>query len=216
MKTYLNIIEIFILFFCLAQVSSAQVTSDQLIEAISENKAEEVEQMLESGTDANELSMVGATPLIHATWGKNIKIVKVLVQQGADINLNTERFGSALNVAAGVGAGGIAYLLIENGANLNSQDSEGKTPLMSAIYLKHPDLAKMLIDNGADVNIKGDSDWTALMFAAMRGDVESVKNLIDANAEVNSKTKDGVTPLQKATALEYKEIITILKTAGAE
>lgn len=216
MKTYLNIIQIFILLFNLAQVSFTQVTSNQLMEAISEGKAEEVKQLLENGTNANELSIVGATPLIHATWGKNIKIVKLLVQHGADINLNTERFGSALNVAASVGAGGIAYLLIENGANLNAQDNEGKTPLMSAIYLSHPDLAKMLIDNGADVNLKGDSDWTALIFAAMRGDVESVKNLIDARADVNSKTKDGETPLQRAAALEYKDIITILKKAGAE
>ena len=216
MKTYLYIIQIFILLFCLAQVSFAQVTSDQLMEAISESNSEKVEQMLESGTDANELSMVGATPLIHATWGKDITIVKLLVQHGADINLNTERFGSALNVAASVGAGEIAYLLMENGADLNAQDNEGKTPLMSAIYLNHPDLAKMLIDNGADVNIKGDSDWSALMFAAMRGDVESVNNLVDAKVDVNSKSKDGETPLQRATALEYKDIITILKKAGAE
>jgi ankyrin repeat protein len=216
MRTHLFIIQISILIFCLAQVSFTQVTSDQLVEVISESKAEEVEQMLESGTDANELSSVGATPLIHATWGKDITIVKLLVENGADINLNTERFGCALNVAASVGAGEIADYLIENEVNLNCQDKEGKTPLMSAIYDSQPDMAKMLIDKGADVNIKGDSDWTALMFAAMRGDVESVKNLIDANVNVNSKTKDGETPLQRATALEYKEIIAILKNAGAE
>jgi hypothetical protein len=59
-------------------------------------------------------------------------------------------------------------------------------------------------------------DWTALMFATMRGDVESVKNLIDAKADVNSRTTDGETPLRRATELEYKEIIIILKKAGAK
>jgi ankyrin repeat protein len=54
------------------------------------------------------------------------------------------------------------------------------------------------------------------MFAAMRGDIENVKNLVDAKADVNSKTKDGETPIQRATALEYKEIITILKKTGTE
>lgn len=87
---------------------------------------------------------------------------------------------------------------------------------MTAIYAGHPALAKLLIDSGADIKIKAVLDWTALMFAAMRGDVESVKNLIDARADVNSKTTDGETPFQIAIELEYKEIINILKKAGAK
>ena len=87
---------------------------------------------------------------------------------------------------------------------------------MMAIYSTHPVVAKILINAGADVNIKGKADWTALMFAVMRGDVENVKNLIAAGADVNTHTKDGETPLQRAEALEYNEIITILKNAGAK
>ena len=112
MRTHLFIIQIFILLFCLAQVSFTQVTSNQLMEAISERNSDEVKKLLETGADANELTEIGATPLIHATWGKDITIVKLLVENGADINLNTERFGCALNVAASVGAGEIADYLI--------------------------------------------------------------------------------------------------------
>jgi len=54
------------------------------------------------------------------------------------------------------------------------------------------------------------------MFATMRGDVESVNNLIDAKADINARTTDGETPLQRATELEYNEIIIILKKAGAK
>jgi hypothetical protein len=45
--------EIFILLFCLAQVSFTQVTSAQLMETISEGKAGEVKQLLDSGAEAN-------------------------------------------------------------------------------------------------------------------------------------------------------------------
>ena len=69
MKTYLNIIQINILLFLLTQVSFTQVTSSQLMEAISEGNADEVKKILENGADANELTNIGATPLIHATWG---------------------------------------------------------------------------------------------------------------------------------------------------
>jgi uncharacterized membrane protein YvbJ len=60
MKTYLYIIHIFILLFSLAKVSFTQVTSKQLMEAISEGKAEEVKQLLESRADVNELTEAGA------------------------------------------------------------------------------------------------------------------------------------------------------------
>ena len=85
-----------------------------------------------------------------------------------------------------------------------------------AIYTAHPEVAKLLINAGADVNTKANSDWTALMFAAMRNDIENVKNLIAAKADINSKTITGETPLQRAAALDHKEIVTILKNAGAE
>jgi len=80
---------------------------------------------------------------------------------------------------------------------LYAQDSANQ--LMQAIGENNVEKVKKLLESGAD------SDWTALMFAAMRGDVESVKNLVDAKADVNSKTKDGETPLRRATALEYFE-----------
>lgn len=216
MRTHLCTIQTIILLFCFTQVGLTQVTSEKLIEAISKRNADEVNKLLENGANVNELSIIGASPIIHAIWVKDIIILKILVSKGADVNLNTKSFGCALNIASSMGAGEIAIYLIENGANINCQDKEGKTPLMSAIYDNHPELVKLLIDAGADVNLKGELDWTALMFATMRGDLESVKSLIDAKADVNSKTKDGETSLQRATILDYKEIIEVLKNAGAK
>jgi len=218
MRTQLLIIRLIIPLFCLTQVSFTQGSADQLVQAIRENKTEEVVRLVKSGFNVNGITKVGISPLVQAVLGKNFELVKLLVENGADVNLYTPRFGSSLIAAAAVGDKEITSYLIEKKADLNSQDEEGKNPLMTAIYAGHPELAKLLIDLGADVKMKASAslDWTALMFATMRGDVESVKNLIVAKADVNSRTTDGETPLQRATELEYKEIIIILKKAGAK
>lgn len=218
MRTKISIISLIIPLFCLTHLSFSQDSADQLVQAIRENRTEEVVRLVKNGVNVNELTKIGISPLIQAVLGKNIEIVKLLVVNGADVNLNTPRFGSPLGAVAAVGDKEITSYLIEKKADINSQDEEGKTPLMTAIYEGHPELAKLLIDFGADVKIKAKAslDWTALMFATMRGDVESVKNLINAKADINSETIDGETPLQRATELENKEIIIILKTAGAK
>lgn len=55
-------------------------------------------------------------------WGKNIEIVKLLVENGADVNLKTENFGCALITATSVGNKEITNYLIEKKADLNSHE----------------------------------------------------------------------------------------------
>ena len=200
----------------IASLVSAQTDPDQLFKAIQKGDIKAVENYIKQGGDVNLTSNIGATPIIYAIWGNHEAIMKMLVGNGADPDLKTEKFGPALTVSAEMGRNETCDYLLSKGADINARNNEGKTPLMIAIYSSHPQLAKSFIAEGADVNIKGPSNWTALMFAAMRGDLEIVKNLIHANADVNAKTTDGETALQRATALNYQEIKKALKEAGAK
>ena len=65
------------------------------------------------------------------------------------------------------------------------------------------------------MNRRAPFGWTPLLMAIKSGNSESVRILIEAKADVNSKTDKGETPLQKALEFENKEIIFILKEAGA-
>ena len=118
----------------------------------------------------------------------NIKIAKILINSGADINIAnangktplfqmTENFtyrNSVDNVE-------LATLLINSGANVNKADIEGRTPLFMAVKITNYDMIKVLINFNADVN------------------------------KANNK---GQTPLQVAIRNKNDEIIQLLKEAG--
>ena len=62
--------------------------------------------------------------------------------------------------------------------------------------------------------------WTALLEAVILGDggprhQQIVQLLVEAGADLNLPDKDSVTPLQYAQRKGFKEIMRILKEAGA-
>jgi len=71
------------------------------------------------------------------------------------------------------------------------------------------------LKEGADVN--NYNHWiTPLMWATINGHTEVVKVLLDAGADVAITEVDGYDALSYATDLEYRDIIKLLKEAGAE
>jgi len=186
------------------------------IKAIQLGDAEKVEVYLKQGMKINELSQIGATPIIYAIWGSHTDVVHLLIEYGADVNLETERFGNPLSIASQVGNMAICQSLLVAGASVESCGKDGKTVLMEAIYNQHPYLAKFYIENGAKVDNQGPSGWTALMYASMIGDTISVQNLLHAGANPNIPTDISETPLQRAIELGYESIIKMLKDSGAK
>ncbi len=120
----------------------------------------------------------------------------------------------------------IAHLLISSGADVNLSGSEiGKngaverwvTPLICiARDDKKARLMDLLLTSGADVNLKTHLGENALMRAAYFGAVENIKRLLAAKAEVNAKNNAGETALAIALKENNREVVTILKRAGAK
>jgi ankyrin repeat protein len=186
------------------------------IKAIQLGNVDQMEVYLKQGMKIDELSKIGATPLIYAIWGSHTHVVQLLIEYGAEVNLETERFGSPLSIATQVGNITNCQSLLDAGASIESPGKDGNTVLMEAIYNQHPHLMKFYIENGADVNKVGPAGRTALMFASMIGDSISVHHLLEAHADPNIATDIGETPLQRATALGFEKIIKMLKDAGTK
>lgn len=85
---------------------------------------------------------------------KAIEMAKMLVDMGADINLQSSLGTPLMNAVTNIWNMEIVDMLIKAGADLNITDKNGKTALFYAQASGNDDIVKILIENGADTSIK--------------------------------------------------------------
>jgi len=158
----------------------------------------------------------GSTPLFSAVFNNHEECVKILIEHGADVNVEAFDKQSPLHQSAESGATKCAQLLIDNKAEINCKKINGLTPLHFAANEGHIECLKLLIDNRAEINCKEINGWTPLHFAAGKGHIECLKLLIDNRAEINCKDIDGFTPLHQAAAKGHNISIKLLIERGAD
>jgi hypothetical protein len=184
-------------------------------------------KLRKSKDDVNALYPSGRTDLIYAVIESDITKLGDLLSRGANVNVRDESGKTALaytrNSSVNVQALEIAGALIAAGADVNLKDSIGMTVLMDAAYRyndKDGKLLKMLLAAGADTNAKDNYGTTVLMHAVHAATVDlalisNVKSLIRAKARVNVGNSLGQTALSIAIKSKDKELINVLKRAGA-
>ncbi|WP_128896860.1 ankyrin repeat domain-containing protein [Longirhabdus pacifica] len=189
-----------------------------------ENK-ELVTFLIEQGANKEDINIVSdkTSPLINATRTiNNFALVQLLVDMGADVNIENERKETPLMNALRLKEVNVAKYLIDKGANVNHQDEFGETPLMNIVgyrdaevIIKAQEIVKALLGANADVNMQNESGSTALMLA-VKGDAETSKMLLDAGAKVNVQSNSGYTALMYAARSGNVETVKMLLAADAD
>ncbi len=116
----------------------------------------------------------------HAIQINDLKIVKMLIEAGCDVNCGStgKNYGNTpLMIAAWHGRDDLVEVLIEAGACLNQQDANGFTPLIKACLKGHPSSAKIILSQDkTDIDIRDREGKTALDWAYASNNLE-LKNL---------------------------------------
>ena len=102
----------------------------------------------------NAIDGNGETPLHLASLArdpdfKDIPILRLLLEHGADINAQSQSGATPLYVASLRGALEVVRLLLEHGANVETKRNEGKTALQVAAEEGHDEIVKLLREHGA-------------------------------------------------------------------
>ena len=127
---------------------------------------------------------------------RRLRVVSLLLDAGADVDLRDRQGRTLLHVVAAHGDLKAAELLLSRGAAINVVDAQGSTPLHLAVREGHAAVAAQLLDRGADVRVKAGDGTTPLDLAARdpgdgRARSPSCEPLIEPAREGGCRQDDG-------------------------
>jgi len=208
--------------FCQCAFSEDMPRSEEnsaLFIAIEKGDYDAVQRLIHAKVNVNDRGNRDKSPLHFAAAKGDARIVRLLLDAGADIGARafvgvTFHGGTPLHMAARANHVEIIKLLLQAGTDVNIRsgknqvDTIGYTPLHSACEAGRFEAAECLIQAGADVNMKetetGD-ELTPLILAVQEGHLNIVKLLLDNNADVNLSTKYGIYPIDFAAGFRSEE-----------
>ncbi|XP_062047530.1 serine/threonine-protein kinase TNNI3K isoform X2 [Lepus europaeus] len=157
-----------------------------------------IRTLMLKGLRPSRLTKNGFTALHLAVY----KAADVLLQHGANVNVQDAVFFTPLHIAAYYGHEQITRLLLKFGADVNVSGEVGDRPLHLASAKGFFNIAKLLMEEGskADVNAQDNEDHVPLHFCSRFGHHDIVKYLLQSDLAVQPHVVNiyGDTPLHLA------------------
>jgi len=136
--------------------------------------------------------------LLDAAKNQDVKAVRTLLSQKADVNARSSDGSTALLWLAHWNDAETADLLLKAGADANTSNDFGMTPLSQACTNASFEFVRLLLKSSANPNTAIATGETPLMTCAKTGNVDAVRLLVEYGAAVNAKE-----PAQNQTALMW-------------
>ncbi|KAF5644142.1 hypothetical protein F25303_6075 [Fusarium sp. NRRL 25303] len=169
---------------------------------------------------------------IATEHGSNmIETIKILIENGLDVNDRDEQGSSPLHNACSRSSVKAAALLLVNGADVNAKDNKGTTAFQLAT--RHPlsratiDLVSLLVDHGCDVNAQDKKGFTALHDVITRSNIygefsypylsaDIAELLLDQGVDIDARDVEGNTALFRFLECEALAGVELLIKRGAD
>ena len=201
-----------------------------------------MKQYIAEGADVNAPDDdLNVTPLAWSVTHGHTEAVRLLIENGADVNMRDDNGSTVLHGAAVFGRTDVVKLLIENGADLQVRNNDGATPAdalhldwrttafiggMVGVDVEDEDIAVMKIGRQEIAKLFGTDDGFGgadtfgpqeLSGAAFTGNLTAMKQALADGADPNTMDpQSGSTLLATAALMGHTEIVALLLEHGAD
>uniref|UniRef100_L2FBA5 Nacht and ankyrin domain protein n=1 Tax=Colletotrichum fructicola (strain Nara gc5) TaxID=1213859 RepID=L2FBA5_COLFN len=173
--------------------------------------------IIDRGVDVNALEGGHCgNALQAAAFNGHSDVVQLLLNKGANANVQCGEYGNALQAASYRGHLDVARLLLEEGAIINAQGGRFETALQAASKSGHLDVVGLLLHKDANVNIQGEANGNALAAASSGGHIRIVELLLNHGADINAPGGFDGSALQTASSHGHIGIVKMLLKQGAD
>lgn len=200
-----------------AQLFASQICASEIHDAVAAGNVEQVRTLLAADpTLINDRDTAQSLPLHRAAYYGNTAIIKLLLDNGADINIGDRENTSPLTIAAMLNQMEAVRLLTERGASVTARDINGETPLVSATRRGNLEMVRYLIGHGAPVTDTSRLGSNCLIIAAAIGADSLVDYFFAKNLDINAVNANGHDALFLAIINGYTNMALNLIEHGAD
>src|SRR5256712_13122721 len=165
----------------LANTPSSAAAPAELLIAVRNGDYAQAQRLLRAGTDVNTADKDGTTALMHSVIEADVKMMKLLIDKGANVNMKNALDSTALMYAATNLAK--TRVLLDAGAEVKVKGTRGATPMSVALTtFGSTPVLKLLVNKGAELADR------LMTLAAGTGDLEAIQYLLSIGVPAGDRT----------------------------
>ena len=202
----------------LAVSQPAPAAASTLHEAAISGDVDTVQAILATSVDVNARDSYGRTALMHAVDRGYIVIVPLLLEAGANPEIQAPDGATALFIAAVHGHAGIIALLMKTGADVTVRGPQGKTPVdVARVVFGDPAAARSRGEDPAVIALVQGMTWAEAQEEAVAWNevIPGFVEIVGRPPSVDEVDTNGWTDLHWAAVLNMPRLAELLLNEGA-